>query len=463
MLANRTRISTEPQGVEGRRIIFLGGLVWLLLLALGSMTVSTPFRLVAVQGIPYAGTLYGNGLLTGMMGLLALLTAEVFALPGHPTLRSMVFWGSLGGLILGGLGSAFHSLGVVPVGLQIAAFVLLGIALTALAIQLFLRAAETHQVWTWAAAWAAVTAVGGTLAGLGQTWILGLGNWPRGVIGGYAVSIHMTPATWLVSLNTAYLHEMMAAAIALGSVGFMVSFGRERAIPGWTRIGLWVLSFGALATTLVYTVSGFSPANPPLFLQHGPDAVNALASGDLVVSLGILFGAALALFGFSLEGLADVWTRWSPTLLAVLLLVTLGGLGSYVQWNTSQYGMGALAAPLGRYAAAFAWFHWDFSALIIPAVLTWFLAMRVITANAQEAVALSSARSALMAMGAVITFIGGLCYLFAAPNPEGMAFVITAVGLAAIVISTVVGVLGSLPHHRAPVLRPTARPRPSRG
>lgn len=442
MLANHTYEFPGPQGFEGRRTIYLAGLVWLLLLALGSMTVSTPFRLVAAHGIPYAGTLYGNGLLIGMMGLLALLTADVFALTGHPTLNAMIVWGSLAALVLGGLGSAFHAWGLLPVGLQITAFVLLGVAVVALAIQLFFLAAETHQVWTWAGAWAAVAAAGGTLAGLAQTWILGLGNWPRGIIGGYASSVHLTPATWLLALNTAYLHEMMAAAISLAVIGFMVAFGRDRAILGWTRFGLWILSFGALATTLVYTVSGFSPANPPLLLQHGPDAVNALAGGDLIVAIGVFLGAAIALFGFSLEGLADGWTRWSPTLLTVLVLITVGGLGSYVDWNTSRYGMGALAAPLGRYAAAFAWFHWDFSVLVIPAVLTWFLAMRVV-APGKEGAQRPSASSALVMLGTGITFVGGLFYLFASPNPEGAAFVVAAVGLAVIAVGIVLGIVAT--------------------
>ncbi|MCL5064709.1 MAG: hypothetical protein M1600_06515 [Firmicutes bacterium] len=61
-----------------------------------------------------------------------------------------------------------------------------------------------------------------------------------------------------------------------------------------------------------------------------------------------------------------------------------------------------------------------------------------------------SVSSALVILGTGITFVGGLLCLFASPNPEGAAFVVAAVGLAAIAVGIVLGIVATTSERNVP-------------
>jgi hypothetical protein len=440
-----------PRSTDRRAVV--GMLVWLLLLALGSSLVSTPLRLFSGATVDFSSSMYLNGLVIGLAGLMSLLAVNTFGVSRSQSLHSAVLWGSLAATLLGGIGGIFATSpqATFPIVLQFIAFLCLDIVLAALSLGLLFRAVDTRRIWSWTAGFAAVGAFLAALMGSVVDWTLIFGDWPKRLVDGYATLIALPWHTWMNYLAYSESHEMIAAIIALAVAATCAAFGLERKGGAIVRFGLWITAAGILCATFVYLVSGFSAAQPPIVFAHGPSGIEGLSTDSLVTGVGVLLGGAIALTGLGLERLPLALHRWGAALVSAMLIVSVAGVGYFVQWNAVLYGMGALSASRAAQYAAFTWVHQDLGLLLLPAVLTVMLSLSRLTADALPGRASVSA----LLTGSAVAFIGGLLYVFADPAPYGAAFVVMTIGFAAVFIGVLLAIW-AITVHAQPV-RPIAR------
>ncbi len=437
--------------------VVVGMLVWLLLLALGSAFVNTPFQSEPSAGanIDYAHVMYLHGLLIGMVGFLSLVAMDVFgASHTNKTLHSFILWGTLGATLLSGLGGIFdHAVtDTFPLWIQIVSFFFLDEILISLTIALFFRAADTRRIWTWTAALAAVSALLAAIMGHIAGWMLEFGDWPKGIIGGYATLAGMKWQDWMANLITSHSHEMVAAVIALAVATTCAAFGLERHGSKVVKVGLWLVAFGTITQTLVYVVGGFSVAQPPTLFASGPGGINGLAGDDLVTGVFVMGGGLLALIGLGLEALPDALHRWGAALVTAILFITVVGFGYFIEFHENLYGVGAAGAPRAAADAVFTWFHQDFAFFLLPALLTIMLALKWLAVDERLR------RSATWALlgGAFVSFIGGMLYIFVNSASHGVSFVITTIGFVIIVIGALLAIWSVVGRAQTQVA-PTAR------
>ena len=409
-------------------------LIWLALLALGSAFVSTPFIDQRAGAPPdYANTMYLHGLLIGMVGLLALIAMDVFG-AGHKNrvMHNLVLWGTLGAALFSGVGGIFdHDIeDTFFLWMQIISFFFLDEILISLTLALFFRAVETRFVATWLAAFAALSgflsAVMGHIAG----WILEFGDYPKAIVGGYSALAAESWQSLLTHLISAHAHEMVVAVIALLVATFCAYFSLESRGNKLMRFGLWWTAIGTIAMTLVYLVAGFSWAQPPVLFAHG---LNGIGGDDFVTGLGVMFGGLIALIGLGIERLPDPVSRWGSVVLSTLLLVTVPVSGYYIYMHETLYDHGLASAPKGVNDAVYGWFHQDFALFLIPAIMTLILAVVHLTRDAGQ----RRASVGTLLAGSSLSFVGGMLYIFVSPALYGVAFVVTTIGLSAIVLGVV--------------------------
>ena len=418
--------------------VVVGLMVWLLLLALGSAFVSSPFQTEpsAAANINYAHTMYLHGLLISLVGFLSLVAMDVFR-AGHNsrTLHQLILWGTLGAALFSGLGGIFdHVLAdVVPLWMQIISFFFLDEILISLSIALFFRAADTRKIWTWTAAFAALSAFFAAVMGHIAGWILEFGDWPRYFVGGYATMAGMKWQDWLANLIGSHSHDMVTAVIALTVATTVAAFGLERQGGRLTKFGLWLVAFGTIAAAFVYVVGGFSPAQPPALFAHG---ANGLAGDDAITGIFVMGGGLLALVGLGLEALPDAIHRWGAAFVTAMLFFTVVGFGYYIEFHTNLYGAGDPAAPRAAADAVFTWFHQDFAFFLLPAIMTIMLALKWL---ANDAKLRRQANWALLG-GTFVSFVGGMLYIFVSQASGGISFIVTSAGFAVILVGTLLAI-----------------------
>ncbi len=418
--------------------VVVGMLVWLLLLALGSTFVSTPFQSEPSAGanIDYSHVMYLHGLLIGMVGFLSLVAMDVFG-AGHKnqTLHNLILWGTLGAALFSGLGGIFNHViaDVVPLWMQIISFFFLDEILISLTIALFFRAADTRKIWTWTAAFAALSALFAAIMGHIAGWMLEFGDWPKGIIGGYATMAGMKWQDWLANLIGSHSHDMVTAVIALAVATTVAAYGLERQGSRVTKFGLWLVAFGTIAAAFVYVVGGFSPAQPPMLFAHGP---NGLAGDDAITGVFVMGGGLVALIGLGLEALPDALHRWGAVVVTAILFVTVVGFGYYIEFHENIFGAGAAGAPGSPADAVFTWFHQDFAFFLMPALLTVLLALKWLAVDQ----GLRRSATWTLLAGAFVAFIGGMLYIFVNQASHGISFVVTTIGFVVIVIGAVLAI-----------------------
>jgi hypothetical protein len=430
--------------------VVIGMMVWLLLLGLGSMLVATPFQTEPAAGanIDYAHTMYLHGLLIGMVGFLSLVAMDVFcAAHQNKILHNLILWGTLGATLLSGLGGIFDRAvtDTFPLWVQIVSFFFLDEILVSLSIGLFNRAVETRRIWTWTAAFAALSAFFAAIMGHIAGWILEFGDWPKGIVGGYATLAGMKWQDWLANLIGSHSHEMVTAVIALSIATTVAAFGLERKGHWLTRLGLWLVAFGTLAMTLVYVVGGFSPAQPPMLFAGGPGGVNGLAGDDLVTGVFVMGGGLLALIGLGIEALPDALHRWGAALVSAILFITVVGFGYFIEFHENLYGAGASNAPRAAADAVFTWFHQDFAFFMLPAIMTVMLALKWLAVDEK----LHHSANWTLLGGMFVAFIGGMLYIFVSQARDGVSFVVTTIGFAIIVIGALLAIWSVVGHGEA--------------
>jgi len=409
-------------------------LVWLALLALGSAFVSTPFIDQRAGAAPnYANTMYLHGLLIGMVGLLALIAMDVFG-AGHKNklMHNLVLWGTLGAALFSGVGGIFDRdiEDTVFLWMQIVSFFFLDEILISLTLALFLRAVETRFVATWLAALAALSAFLSAVMGHLAGWILEFGDYPKAIVGGYAGLAAESWQSLLTHLISAHAHEMVVAVIALLVATFCAFYSLETRGNKLMRFGLWWTAIGTIAMTLVYVVAGFSWAQPPVLFAHG---LNGIGGDDFVTGLGVMFGGLIALVGLGVERLPDAVSRWSSAVLSTFLLITVPVSGYYIYMHETLYNHGISSAPRGVNDAVYGWFHQDFALFLLPAIMTLILAVLHFTQDQKQ----RRASVGTLVAGSLLGFIGGMLYVFVSPSLYGISFIVTTVGLAAIVVGVI--------------------------
>ena len=421
--------------------VVVGMLVWLLLLALGSGFVSAPFQSETAAGQPilYSHVMYLHGLLIGMVGFLSLVAMDVFG-AGHKNklLHDLILWGTLGAALFSGLGGIFNHViaDVVPLWMQIISFFFLDEILISLTLALFFRAADTRKIWTWTAAFAALSALFAAIMGHIAGWILEFGDWPKGIIGGYATLAGMKWQDWLGNLITSHSHEMVTAVIALAVATTIAAFGLERQGNRVIKVGLWLVAFGTIAMTFVYVVGGFSVAQPPTLFAHGAGGVNGLAGDDAITGVFVMGGGLLALIGLGLEALPDATHRWGAALVTAILFITVVGFGYFIEFHENLYGVGAANAPRAAADAVFTWFHQDFAFFMLPGILTVMLALKWMAAD--EGLRRNATWTLLA--GTLVSFIGGMLYIFVSQARGGISFVVTTIGFAVIIVGALLAI-----------------------
>lgn len=430
MSNKRDPLPAGPLATPERRAA-IGVLLWLLVLALVSLLVSVPFRLTGSTGtFSDAHAIFLNGLLVSITAFVALMASDAFGLRERSgRSAAVVLWGALLASAIAGIGGILDVLvgGLSFVSLALLGELSLGVALVALMAGLMFRAAATRRTRDWAAAVATMAALGAVFMAYVAAWMLTFGDWPRALVHGYPTLVGMTASsTWLGQLATGYAHLLPAAivALAVGTAATVLPPEREGGIL--VRVGLIWVTAGTVLSTLIFMVSGFSVAQPPIFFQSGPAGLNGLWASNLAVVIAVVLGALVTLVGLGRERLPGAVQLWAAALIGALLFVILAGVGSYVEMNESLYGLGALNAPNAAQNAAFTWFVQDVGWLALPAL------MAVLASLHRLVPAERSARLVPLwvAAGGVVAFVGGIVYVFAAPAPTGVGLVITGVGLA---------------------------------
>ncbi len=417
--------------------VVVGMLVWLGLLALGSGFVSTPFQTEASAGanIIYPHVMYLHGLLIGMVGLLSLISMDVFGGGHRGTAYQLVLWGTLGATVLSGIGGIFDRsvTDTFPLWVQIVSFFCLDEILISLSISLFHRAAETRIAAAWLAALSALSMLIAAIMGHIAGWILEFGDWPKSIIGGYAALAGLHWQDWMGNLIGAHSHEMVTAVLAFLVAMTVAAFGLQHQGSRLTRFGLWLTSLGVIGMTLVYVVAGFSVAQPPTLFAHG---ANGLAGDDLVTGIGVMFGGLLALVGLALERLPERGLRWFAVAVSAMVFVTVVAFGYYIEFHENLYGAGGPHAGRAAADAVFTWWHQDFAFFLLPSVLGILLALQRMGAAEH----LRHLAGWTLVSGAVIAFLGGLLYIFVDQERFGPSFIVTSLGLLVLAVGTVIAV-----------------------
>lgn len=434
-------------------ILFL--VVWLLLFALGSVFVSNPFWLERSASLDpnYGHVMYLHALLVGLAGLVSLVAVEVFQLRSN-AVRVFILAATVGATVLVGLGSLFDAtlhfnwfwliVHVVGFFLLDATFIAL---LVGFIIDWRLKTPISRTLPFWVAVAAVISLELAALMGHAAGWILDFGNHPA-LIGAWAKFVGEGISDLQANLITSHSHEIVVGMLGLliagaAARGYVALKGGARTL---TRVGLWFVMAGTVLMTLIYVVGGITANEPPALFTFGPGGANGIAGDDLVTGVGVMLGGLLALLGMVMqrrapEGEEQSW--WRPALLTVgwswlLLVLTMIGAGFYIELNETRFGAGAPHAAGAAADAVFTFAHQDFAFFLLPAVI-------VLLTIADLYFKRSTARwlSQLTSIGTLVTFVGLLVYVFAAPAAKyGSGYVIIAVGMVLVLAAAVVFMRG---------------------
>ena len=433
----RSSLGRLVRALGPQKLVVTAVLVWLTLLALGTFVVSSPFIDQNPTGPPvWSNTMYLHGLLIGMVGLLGLVAMDVFG-AGHKNrlMYNMVLYGTLGAALFSGVGGIFdrNVNDTVFLWMQIVSFFFLDEILLTLTLALYFRAVETHFVGTWAAALAAMGGFGAAVMGHIAGWILEFGNWPPGLVGGYAALAGETWTQFDVNLISAHAHLMVLAVIALVVATTCAYFTHQERANRLMRLGLWWMAVRMLATALIYLAAGFSQAEPPTLFAH---TVSGIPGDDFVTGLGVMLGGFIALIGLGVERLPESLSRWGAAVLSAFTLVTVPVVGYYIELNENIYGHGVGTAAGAASDAIFAWFHQDFALFLVPGLMLLSLILQ------RFAPAGAARRTALLAYlsGGLLLFAGCMLYVFVAPALYGYPFYVSTLGLALVLVGVVLSV-----------------------
>jgi hypothetical protein len=282
-----------------------------------------------------------------------------------------------------------------------------------------------------------MAAIMGHIAG----WILEYGDYPR-VIGAYARMMGEKTGELKGNMIDAHSHLMIVALLALILSMSALRFGYQNLSGGLrltSRVGFLFVLAGTGIITFVYILSGFTLIQPPVWFQFGRNGVNGIASDDVISGVNIMLGGLLvflSLFAGN-RGITPRTNRIKPALTSIgfawlLLVLTVAGGGFWIELHEQWYGAGA-KAPLAVADAVFTFFHQDFAFFLLPAVILLLLMADIYLPSRKIGFFASG-----MVIGSLVTFLGGMLYVFVNPmTVYGAGYFITGYGFLIIAFMSV--------------------------
>lgn len=250
------------------RQVLLALFVWLALFALVSAIVDNPFRIeVSAAATPdYGKAMFFHGLLVGLAAVVSLTAASALELRSRGV-RVFLLGSSLLATVLAGVGGVFDRSVTAPgfwLGLHIVGFFLLDATFVALLVGVVreLRAGPARErlLPLWAAGLAALSLEFAALMGHLAGWMLDFGDHPA-LLGQWARWVGEDFAAMQGNLVTSHSHEIVVALLALLVVTVAWRFGYG-SLRGAARqaadVGLWLVTAGTVAMTLIYVVGGIT-------------------------------------------------------------------------------------------------------------------------------------------------------------------------------------------------------------
>lgn len=430
-----------------RRLPFLL-LGWMIVFALGSIAIADPFATEASASVApdFWGSMYLHGLLTALVGLLAIVICQAFTVRSRSA-RASIAISVIVATLATGVGGIFDTR--LP-GAETALFTQnVGfLALDALLCALILgmagearrRARATRGLAFWVALSAALATLIAAMLGHLAGWLLEFGAWP-GFVAGYLRSLGVDTGTFTADLIVAHSRAMMSGVMALLVSLAAQQFGGDRlgrAAHVALRAGLVMVLVGVAATTGIYVAMGLFGWQPPLVFQSGGGA-NGLLLDQVVLGLTVMLGGGVTIIALAVGRgahhplrIAAAWT-WSLSFATVVLA------GFAIELDETHFGAGALGAAGAASDAVFTWIHQDIGLFLFPAlVLVSVVAERYLAEREQERITWP------LMVGTAITFIGAMLWVFVDPALHGPGYAVCSVGLATLGVALLMTVLGGL-------------------
>jgi hypothetical protein len=423
-------------------------LAWIILFALGSLAIANPFATEVNAGVgpDFWGSMYLHGLLSALLGLLALVICQAFAVRSRSariTIAVSVIVAtlatSIGGIFDRRLPGAEAATFTQNVG-----FFALDVMLVALIVgmvgELRRGAPSTRTLAFWTALLAAgatlIAAVLGHIAG----WLLEFGAWP-GFVAAYMRGRGVDTATFTADLIVAHSRAMMSGVMALLVSLAAQQFGTARlgrVSRAGLRTGLTMVGVGIATTTAIYVAMGLVGWQPPLLFQSGNGA-NGILADQFVLGVTVMLGGGVSIIALTAGRgvhrslrIAAAWS-WSLSFATVVLA------GFAIELNETYFGAGAPWAAGATQDAVFTWVHQDIGLFLFPAlVLLAVIGERSLVERQWGRIAW------LLLAGTTITFAGAMVWVFVDPALHGPGYIVSSLGLGTLGVALVATTLAGL-------------------
>jgi hypothetical protein len=442
------------------RVLLLFVIGWLTLFAALSVVIANPFQSEPSAGATpdYARVMFLHGLLIGMVGLLALITCQVFRLRSTHV-RVWITVGVVVATVLAAVGGIWDKTipgSEVPMWTQIIGFFALDEILLMLLIGLvgeWRRSREARTLLYVTAMLSSISMFFAALMGHLAGWIMEFGYTPA-IIGDFARFAGFGSSDdFTAALVGSHSHEMAVAVMALTITVLAQQFGADtlRGVSrAFAQTGAALVALGVVVMTAIYVAGAISTWGPPTLFASGANGIagDDVVAGVLVMGGGLLVVAAFALLGSTLRQplrLAALWA-W------VLSFATVVIAGFAIELNEVYFGAGDATAPGAANDAVFTWLHQDVGLFLFPAT--------VMVMLAAERLILMSRASWIgwtMLIGSSVAFLGGLIFVFVDPALHGTGYLITSAGLVVMGLAVLTTIWMGVDHRtRSVALRQTA-------
>ena len=412
-------------------------MAWLALYAALSLYVSIPYfnERSASQDIIWRNVMFLHGFLIGLVGVLALMTVEIFeCCSSH--VKTWIVGGALIATVLASAGGLFdhNPSNAFALWTQIAGFFALDEMLIVLIwgfwIDYHLNRPPSRTLPFWVAWLGSFSMLLAALMGHLAGWLLEFRRSPWGWPQDYAHWAGMNLSTWTGYLVTSHSHEMVIAVIGTLVAALVWQWGYGALKPATrtlARVGLVMMAFGIVAMTIIYVVGGFTTLQPPTLFTFGPGAVNGIAGDDLVTGVFVMLGGLITLsallFQHAQEGSRRL-LHWAQIWAYSVTIVTVVVAGYAIELNEQYFGAGNPKAPGAQADRIFTFWHQDFAFFMIPAII-------LVLVIAERYLPRSQDRNFLgrgLIAGSTLAFLGGLLYVFVDPHLYGIGFYVAAAG-----------------------------------
>ncbi|HYM49904.1 MAG TPA: hypothetical protein VET65_04950 [Candidatus Limnocylindrales bacterium] len=416
--------------ITPRRLIgFVVG--WLMLFALLSVFVSNPFQSEPRAGVlpDFAHVMFLHGLLIGMVGLMALITLQVFAIRSWHV-RLWIAGGVVAATVLASVGGIWDRTvpgSEVPMWTQVFGFFALDeiLLLLVLAMVAEWRRSRAARTLTYLAAGLAsasmlIAAVMGHLAG----WLMEFGYWP-GFLGQVGAWMGFASVNdFAHALVGSHSHEMAVAAMALIVTLLAQQFGyatRPGAAKLAAGVGLAMVAGGTILMTAIYVATAFSQLAIPTIMQSG---ANGIPGDDVVTGLLVMGGGVVVSLSLLTRRVLRAPVRLAAIWAYVLSFATVALAGYTIELNTSYFGAGDPKAAGAAKDAIFTWMHQDIGLFLLPTVVAIMVAAQLLVRGGRRDLI-----GWVTTAGVTVSFAGAMVWSFVNPALYGPGYVISTVGV----------------------------------